>query len=177
MHVLAIMCLLSHACYHMLAIICLLSYACYNVLAIICPACMLISRSHVNCGMPCIHVDQEVTYELRHVLHAHGSGCHILTAACPAYILIRRSHMNCGMSCMHVDQEVTYELRLAIICLRGSQYTRSEPGVEVVWKFRVGWCRSGSAAGLYPCLALVQWPTKTRHDTAQGQLRCNKLGQ
>jgi hypothetical protein len=155
----------------------LLSYACYNVLAIICPACILISRSHVNCGMPCIHVDQEVTYELRHVLHAHGSGCHILTAACPAYILIRRSHMNCGMSCIHVDQEVTYELRLAIICLRGSQYTRSEPGVEVVWKFRVGWCRSGSAAGLYPCLALVQWPTKTRHDTAQGQLRCNKLGQ
>jgi hypothetical protein len=65
----------------------------------------------MNCGMPCIHVDQEVTYELRHVLHAHGSGCHILTAACPAYILIRRSHMNCGMSCMHVDQDVTYELR------------------------------------------------------------------
>ena len=48
-----------------------------------------------------------------------------------------------------------HELRLAIICLRGSQCTRSEPGVEVVWKFRVGWCRSGSAAGLYPCLALV----------------------
>jgi hypothetical protein len=55
--------------------------------------------------------------------------------------------MNYGMSCIHIDQEVTHELRLAITCLRGSQCTRSEPGVEVVWKFRVGWCRSGSAAG------------------------------
>jgi hypothetical protein len=35
------------------------------------PAHMLIRRSHMNCGMSCMHVDQEVTYELRHVLHAY----------------------------------------------------------------------------------------------------------
>ena len=61
--------------------------------------------------MPCMHIDQQVTCELRHALHTYWSGGHIWTAACPACIWIRMSHINCGMSCIHIDQEVTYELR------------------------------------------------------------------
>jgi hypothetical protein len=32
---------------------------------------ILIRRSHMNCGMSCMHVDQEVTCELRHALHTY----------------------------------------------------------------------------------------------------------